>query len=368
MNLTVTMGALQQERAVEREPFAAQDSVRFIDPAADGNWDSKVMSHPECSFFHSAAWAKVLKEAYGFRPCYAVLGSGGGLQALLPMMETRSWLNGCRGVSLPFTDECMPLLSDPRDASRLLAAAKKCGESRKWKHLEHRGGAHVFDSPAESVAFYGHKLRLDCSEEQMFGQFTGALRRAIRKGQRAGITVEISSSIEAVKSFFALHCRTRNRHGLPPQPFSFFRCIHKHVIDNGLGFVAVAKYRGRAVAAAIYFFFGTQAIFKFGASEEGLQELRGNNVTMWEAIKWLARNGFTELSLGRTSLNSEGLRRFKQGWGAEEYRVSYSNYDFRLKKYIVDKDWAFGWHNQMFRMMPIFFARLVGAVLYRHTS
>ena len=82
----------------------------IIDPLCDPEWDRQIASHPNSTFFHSSAWAKVLSHTYGHVPFYLRLVRDGQLVALVPVMEVRSPLTGRRGVCLPFTDVCGPLL------------------------------------------------------------------------------------------------------------------------------------------------------------------------------------------------------------------------------------------------------------------
>jgi len=44
------------------------------------------------------------------------------------------------------------------------------------------------------------------------------------------------------------------------------------------------------------------------------------------------RAGYETLSLGRSDLEHEGLRRFKASWGAEEKECVYFRYDIRSGK------------------------------------
>ncbi len=81
---------------------------------------------------------------------------------------------------------------------------------------------------------------------------------------------------------------------------------------------------------------------------------------MWEGMKWCARQGCASLHLGRTSLANEGLRRFKSGWGAQESKIDYFNYDLRRDAFVVDSDRANGWYNRMFGILPCIFSRLLG--------
>jgi CelD/BcsL family acetyltransferase involved in cellulose biosynthesis len=106
---------------------------------------------------------------------------------------------------------------------------------------------------------------------------------------------------------------------LPPQSFGFFRAIWKWVLEAELGLIVLARISGRAVAGAVFFHYGKKVIYKFAASDMRYQSLRPGNLVMWEGVKWFAGKGFAVLDLGRTAIGQEGLRRFKLGFGSEEY-------------------------------------------------
>lgn len=166
--------------------------------------------------------------------------------------------------------------------------------------------------------------------------------------------------------FYTLHCQTRKKHGVPPQPFSFFANFHRHVIAQNHGFIMVARSQGRPIAADVFVHTGTRAIYKYGASDERFQDLRGSNLVMWRAIQWYLRAGFERLDFGRTDQGQEGLRRFKQGWGTTERQVEYCRYDLKRNKYMTGKVESAGEGNRLARMLPVPVLRLAGALLYRH--
>ncbi|HXC35596.1 MAG TPA: GNAT family N-acetyltransferase, partial [Candidatus Acidoferrales bacterium] len=242
------------------------------------------------------------------------------------------------------------------------------GKSRGWKSVEFRGGRELFPSAPASVSFYGHRLNLEEDEDAVFSRFDGSTRRAIRKAEKSGLTVTVSSGMDAVKTFYGLHCKTRRRHGLPPQPFAFFENICRHILSRDQGMVVVAHWQDRPVAASVYFQFGSSAVYKFGASDESFQHLRGPSLVMWEAIRRLARHGARTLDMGRTSVGNEGLRRFKLNWGVREYPIEYVKYDLRRNAFVTEKDAATGWHNLVFRVLPLGLSRMVGGALYRHLA
>jgi CelD/BcsL family acetyltransferase involved in cellulose biosynthesis len=334
--------------------------IEILDPLAVANWDALVAALPGRSFFHTSSWAHVLERTYGYKPLYIARVEGEKLTALLPLMEVNSWLTGKRGVGLPFSDTAEVL---GKDCQELFEVATREGAARAWKYWETRGVL-VPEAPA-SATFVGHSLDLTRPENQVFESFDSSVRRAIRKAEK-GVSVELSRSMEDMQAFYALHCLTRKKHGVPPQPFSFFANFHRYVISQNHGFVAIARAQGQPVSADVFVHTGTRAIYKYGASDERHQELRGSNLVMWRAIQWYIRAGFETLDFGRTDYGNEGLIRFKRNWGTTERQVQYCRYDLKRKQFMNGKDEAAGNGNRLARLLPVPVLRLAGALLYRH--
>ena len=305
---------------------------------------------------------QVLEETYGFKRMSVSSGRG-----TLSLLEADSLLGGRRGVSLPFTDSCQPQVNSQEEFNALWNAALDRGRERNWKYVEVRGGKGWLPEAPASLRFHRHLLDLTGSEEEILGRFDGSVRQAIRKAEKSGVKAEKNDSLDGMRTYYRLHCGTRKKHGLPPQPWPFFLNIHKHLVSKGLGVLVLARIDQIAVAGAV-FFYGRQAVYKFGASEESRQELRANNLVMWEGIRWLSGRGCEELDFGRTSMENEGLRRFKAGWGARESTLEYVKYDVRRARFVVDKDRASGWHNKIFSRMPMALLRAAGAILYRQMT
>jgi hypothetical protein len=282
-------------------------------------------------------------------------------------MEVSSRLTGRRGVSLPFSDFCFPLVSTPEDAARLQAAALEVGRRRGWKYLEFRGACGL-PKAKPSLEFFTHVVDLKGDAKLCFQRLESPVRRAIRKAENAQLHVEFEATAEAASTYYHLHCLTRKRHGLPPQPVEFFERIAQHIFCRSHGFVAIARHANQPVAASVFFHQGSEAIYKYGASDSNFQHLRGSNLVMWAAIKHLASLGAQYLHLGRTSLGNDGLRRFKLGFGAKEGKISYFRYDYRTNVFVADTDRAQSWVNRIFREMPIPLLRLAGKILYPHLS
>ncbi|HWC61071.1 MAG TPA: GNAT family N-acetyltransferase [Verrucomicrobiae bacterium] len=339
----------------------------IVNPLEHSNWDAQLANHSDATFFHGAAWARVLHDTYGHEPVYFCRFAGEQLQQLLPVMEVSSPWTGRRGVALPFADFCSPLSAGMDDVSELYSLAMEHGRRRNWKYLEARGRFNHWRGATPSVSFFGHNIHLG-GDTGMFREMDGAMRRGIRKAEQAGLKVEFGRTSEDMRAFFALHRHSRRRHGLPPQPVEFFDNIARHVFEAGHGFVAIARHEGRPLAAAVFFHTGHLGIYKFGASDYQFQNLRPNNLLMWEAIKHCASIGLTDLHLGRTSLFNDGLRHFKLGFGAVEETIEYAKYDFRRGGFVSDVDRSEGPLNAMFRCLPLPLLTQAGRLLYPHLS
>jgi hypothetical protein len=347
--------------------IASSVKLRLVDPLQIEHWDELLRTHPESTTFHSQGWARVLAETYNYTPLYLVAADNHRLWGLLPLFEIRSWLTGKRGVSLPFTDRCSPLLSPSFDVKTLFDAAIDIGRTRDWKSLEIRGVCEHFAQP--SASFYQHDLDLAPSEGELFERCDAAMRRSIRKAQRSPLQIESFNTAGSVRAYYALHQLTRQKHGLPPQPISFFENLHRSVIAFGQGKVLLAKMGGSAVAGAIFLQFGAHSVYKFGASDERAQDLRPNNLLLWRGLLEMKALGAHTLSFGRTSLDQDGLRRFKRGFGATETPLHYVKYDYRSSAFASrEADRSSGLHTQFFRYCPKPFSRLIGAMLYPHVG
>ena len=355
------------QAAVAAGPLPSRAKVSLVDPLSDPAWDRDLAEFPEATCFHTAGWARVLRDSYGYRPCYFVTRRAGRNAALLPVMEVASWLTGRRGVSLPFTDCCEPLLGPGEGDGELVAAACRHARDSGWRYLELRVGNAAEPEPGV-LRYFTHRLALDGGEESLWAGLDGSVRRAVRKARDCGVTVRMASDPAAMSAFYRLHCRTRKRLGVPPQPLRFFENIRQHLLEKGLATMFVASHGGETIAASIFLHFGGRVMFKYGASDLSLQHLRPNNLVMWEAIRSFANAGRRELHMGRNEPDNPGLRRYKLSWGCREDLLGYRRYCPREGAFSDGKNPQHGWHHAAFRRIPLPLARIIGSAIYPHMA
>lgn len=338
--------------------------IDILNPIDYQGWDELLVSNEGYTFFHTAAWAKVLSETYHYCPLYFTLLDNNRLLALIPMMEVKSIFTGRRGVSLPFTDYCEPVIANGSHIQDMTDFIREYGRKCRWESIESRGGS--YPDMVALTSYYRHTLNLTLGVEQIFSRFNSNTRRNIRKAIREGVEVNIYRSLKAVNEYYRLHCMTRKRHGLPPPPRAFFIKIYEHIISKDLGRVVLASYRRRIIAGSVFFNFGDKSLYKYGASEYTFQHLRASDLIMWEAIKCYAQKGYHSLCFGRTALDNKGLRRFKTRWGVDEQIINYYKFNLRQNTFVTKTSLLKDSHHRIFRKMPIPLLRVLGSLLYKH--
>ncbi len=341
--------------------------LEIINPLEFPNWDDLLLSHKDSNFFHSSSWARVLSESYKYKPLYFTAIENGKISVCIPIMEVKSLFTGKRGIALPFSDYCHPIASERSHFQEVLKKIIEHGKHSGWKYIEFRGGKRYFLDEQPSISFYSHTLELTPDDKKLLATFRSSTKRNIKKAIKEGVEVNSYHSISAVKEFFRLNCLTRKDHGLPPQPYNFFQKIYEHIVSQKLGFVILASYRKRNISASIFLHTGDKAIYKYGASDKNYQNLRANNLVMWEAIKYYAQNGFKIFDFGITELENSGLLQFKRGWGVNEKIMSYYKFDLAKDAFIKDSFRSKVSYNS-FRKLPSPLLNLIGHLAYRHIA
>ena len=341
--------------------------ITTVNPLEFSNWNRCIAGVEGSTFFHTSNWAQVLAETYDYKPVYFCAFQDGQLAGCIPVMDIRSIATGHRGVSLPFTDECHPLGREKDTIVALWDFAKSYGKKSGWRYLELRGDYPACNSNLPSESYYTHVLELAESAQDLLRKFRNSTKRNIEKAARLKVNVTHTDRMESMADFYNLLCITRKRHGLPPQPYKFFKKLQRYALWTKMGFILLVYHGGIPIAAALFLHFGRKVIYKFGASDKKHQKLRANNLIMWQAIQWAIQNGYTEFSFGRTSLHNSGLLQFKRGWRASEHLLAYYRYDFNKADFIKSNS-CYAKRYPIIDKLPLPLLKFTGRLLYRHVG
>lgn len=297
---------------------------RLLDPS-DESWMAFAASMPDANIFHHPAWTELLSACYGYRPTiFAVDDAQGKLWAGVPIMKVRGLLGGTRWVSLPYSDYCEPLYSTPQALDQLTDSLVEFlrGSAKselRWQYPERDGLLFPYSQ------FVLHRLKLTADSKQAGRSLDSTHRQNIRAAKKNGLRIEQGTDLDTMRKFFRLQLETRQRKGLPAQPWTFFRRLQELIMDRGLGFVMLAYKDDACLAGGVFLRWNHSLMCKYAASREETLELRPNNLIFWTGICWGCENGITTFDMGRSDLDNQGLRDFKTGWGAQETPLFYTS-------------------------------------------
>jgi len=346
-----------------------------IDPLQDPRWATFVEEHPRSSVFHSIPWLQALQRTYGYQPIvHTASGPGERLQDGIVFCRVESWITGRRLVSLPFSDHCEPLVDDPSCLYFLLSILQERFKAENWRSLEIRpvqrlevsGGLRPVDG------YYLHWLDLRPDVSTLFANLhQSSTQRKIQRAEREALTYRDGHSDSLLEDFYQLLLLTRRRHGLPPQPRSWFRNL-KDSFGNCLK-IRVA-YRGALpIASIITIQHKDTLVYKYGCSDASFHNLGGMHLLLWTSILEAKSVGLRTFDLGRSDLGNRGLITFKDRWGAVRSPLAYYQYSkspsTSSARSFEGPDWR-AWvarlAKPLFSCIPDRLISAAGTLLYKH--
>ncbi len=345
--------------------------ISVIDPTADSRWGEFVADQKNSTIFHTSAWARVIKETYGYLPRYHVAeDEAGRFIAAIPFYLVESRLTGKRLIGLPFSDYCWPL-GDDAEVAALVGSVKKEVAGKAASFLEIRGWQN--GGPAERLNlearqyFTYYLLEMGHDIKNLSQRLHNSVRRGIQQAGKRGVTVRLTRCEEDMEHFYRLHLATRKKLGILPQPHAFFKNIFRQMVSQNLGFTVMAECEGKTVAGVVFLTHKDTIYYKFNASDENYLPKRPNHLVTWEAVRYACANNYQYLDFGRCTPEEEGLRTFKQRWGAREINLPYYYYPEVKGITAVSENSARHRAMRLFsHTMPEFVFKSAGSLLYKH--
>ncbi len=348
----------------------------LIDPVRDSRWDEFVENHPMGWLCHLSGWAKVLESSFEHMKGHylALLDEDRNtIRAAMPLFEVKSWLTGKRLVSIPFATLCDPLVSSSEDFDTLFESALDLAKKLGIAHIEirtHESPSLIDNDKLGPISFYKHHyLPLDAEPEQLKKSFHRAcVRQKISKALKNGLTLKIADDESDVHEFDQLHLMTRQRIGLPPQPYAFIKSIWTTFSKSGRVSLLLAKKDDKAIGGLILFKYKDRVSAEFGASDHRYRDLCPNHYLFWETIKLACKEGYKVFDFGRTSPNNHGLMDFKSRWGTNVVDLPEYYYPKQASERFAEPESSMQRKlmGTVCRNVPSFVARQIGHFCYSH--
>jgi hypothetical protein len=284
------------------------------------DWDEIIRRYPNKTLFHEGAWLDHVQDACpGGKLIYCAIQEGGADTGHVVGVLTKKSFVRIYGSPLPGTGTNYqgPLLHTDADLPGVLRAWFAWCRRRGVMHAEF---AHplldALDARAEGIEVHRsvtHVVPLPSSEAAAWSALKSACRNRIRRAEKAGLTVEITSDASIADRFFEQYVEVFAKQGLV-LPFGVERgrslLTRLAPVDRVLPIWV--KHNGEVVASGL-FPFDEHAIYFWGAASWlRFQHLCPNELLHWAVMRHAIARGIPSYNM------CGGTSRFKDKFGGED--------------------------------------------------
>lgn len=319
--------------------------VRFATQGDEARWNDFVFSQKEGSFLQSWEWGKA-QDLLGHKRWRLIVEDSGTWQAAALVVKRelpfgRCWLYVPRGPVLVQTHEVWEQIQEKLLDLGRQERAIFVRVDPAWVQLPHftqatRGTFAFRKSEREVQPKDTLLLDLTPSEDQILANMHPKARYNIRLAQRKGVTVRFSTSLDGVDTFLELSKQVHDRSGFSYHPDNYYRALVSALVPSDMIEIAIAEYKGQALAAHLMIYVGGVATYAHGASSGAHRAVMAPQLTYWETIRRAKEKemktydffGVAPPGAGQSHPWS-GITRIKEGFGGQH--ISYIGaYDFVL--------------------------------------
>ena len=268
------------------------------------------MACPQATFFHRAAWQKVVGNVFSHDTYFLYAEADGQISGVLPLAHVHSLLFGSSLVGLPFAVYGGVAAATLEAADALEAEAQTIAQRLGVAHLELRNVSQRHsDWPTQDLYVTFRKEILPAEEANMLA-IPRKQRAMVRKGIKNGLVSEVDGTVER---FFALYSDNVHRHGTPAMPKRYFRALQSE-FGNDCEVLTVTGPDGRLLSSVLSFYFRDEVLPYYAGDEESARDLAANDFKYWELMRRSCARGLKVFDYGR-SKQGTGSYAFKKNWG-----------------------------------------------------
>lgn len=173
---------------------------------------------------------------------------------------------------------------------------------------------------------YAGILDLTKDEEEIMKGMRQRLRRALRKADKNGITIEKSTDPADIKEFYEIELQTAGRHRFVAFSEDFLTKQFAAFAPNGEAVLYTAKLNGETLAQNFMIFYGNEASYHYGVSSELGTKYSGAPLLHMEAMRDARKRGIKRYNFWGIVDEDDihhrfyGVSRFKRGFGVDELK------------------------------------------------
>ena len=286
-------------------------------------WDAFVAASPEGTFFHRAAWAHVIHEAFGHTACFTYAEQDGAITGVLPLVRVKTLLFGNALISTPFCVYGGPLAADAESAAALSAHAVTLMRQMRarWVEFRFRDAPPEAEQPPDWVGRPGlyvtFRKPITGDDEENLKAIPRKQRAMVRKGIANGLTSRCDLDVATLHDIYAESVRNL---GTPVFSERYFRVLAGAFRDDMD--VITVMHGETPIASVMNFYFRDEVLPYYGGGAKAARRLAGNDFMYWEVMRRAAARGYRLFDFGRSKIGT-GSYAFKHNWGFEPVPLHY---------------------------------------------
>jgi hypothetical protein len=294
--------------------------LRFERIDADSDWGGGLDAFPDRHVFQTPAWLRFLTATQREEPIVAALREEDRTVGYFTGLLMRKL--GLRILGSPFPGWSTPYMGlnlmpgvERRAALKLLVGF--AFSELKCAHFE-MVDLHATLENASGLALE-HTMHPTCvidltaGEKDLWASMNGSARRAIRKAEKSGVTIEEAHDLQFADEYFAQLQDVYAKQKLaPPLDVERIRALIRILEPAGMLLMLRARTAdGLSIASGLYPFYNHTLFVLGNASWREHQNLRPNEAMHWYAMRWGGRRGIVHC-------NMVGNKEFKKKFGGYE--------------------------------------------------
>lgn len=301
-------------------------------PVPELRWEEILRNSSDATIFHTPGWSRVIADVFGYRPATRLYETDEG-EVLIPLMAMNglgfttlaSMPLGYGGIfSEDVSEETIGKILAELVRGRILKLYLTLPPCARMTIPQQAPLARF-----ESEWNYCQILNLSGGPEATLGRTNRSIRRHIRDAERCGVEVVADDSIEGYHDFYALYSARSRDWGYtkPPHTFSLYEAIHRHLRPHAR--LLLAKKDGVTIGGVILLMTGRMPSAWMLTWTKTVPDSFPGAALIHRAIMETCENGAEFFNFGGSG-QLQGVRRYKDQWGAEEIEVPRYIYPSRL--------------------------------------
>lgn len=259
-----------------------------------------------------------LWQAAGGRPVCWLVDKSGDFKAALPGVEFGRWplarfQAGPDGLFAQFVSRSRPISSDT--AGRIVEAVLNHGYAKVFVSDFQR----ILDAPVSLRSVVSTTAIVDISSEDWLPP-DKKLQSELRKAEREGAIVRSLEPKRDLDGFLQLTAEVEMQSGRSSRyDQSFYESLGRLTTGDNRIVWNVVEWEGRIIAAQIFLVDRDTALYWQSFVDRDYSHTKATQYLLWSSAHRMRTFGVKRLNLGLSPHGADGLYRFKEKWGGEEY-------------------------------------------------